>query len=315
MNEPMVVGPDEATSSGKDDFPEASIATGQPNSTQPKSGRAAALVTRAAWAITVSALVLGILAPVLTDFDPTRAEPVDRLLGWWEDGHILGTDEIGRDILTRLLYGARLAWIVGISVSTLALLIGGVLGVLSGYFGGWLDAAITRLIDAMLAFPPLLLALVGAAVWGPSTRTAIYTLGVVYTPLVARVTRAAVIGERQLDYVAASRGLGNTESRTVLRHVVPNILGPLLVVASVVFSRSIIVEASLSFLGAGTQAPNPNWGVMIAESRKLLLTQPVLVIVPAVVLSITLLSVNVVSDAISDRFDPELATSTRGAAR
>lgn len=304
----MAAGLDKTTISLED-----SLSDGSTLPKRRRSQRAAAMVTKTAWVVTIGSLALGLLAPVLTDFDATRAVPVERLLSWGEDGHLLGTDEIGRDILTRLLYGARLAWLVGVSVSSLALLIGGVLGVLSGHFGGWLDAVITRLIDALLAFPPLLLALVGAAVWGPSTRTAIFTLGVVYTPLVARVSRAAVIGERQLDYVAASRGLGNTEARTVLRHVVPNIVGPLLVVASVVFSRSIIVEASLSFLGAGTQAPNPNWGVMIAESRKLLLTQPSLVIVPAVVLSVTLLSANIVSDSISDRFDPELAAARRQA--
>jgi ABC-type dipeptide/oligopeptide/nickel transport system permease subunit len=129
----------------------------------------------------------------------------------------------------------------------------------------------------------------------------------VYTPLVTRVTRAAVIGERQLDYVAASKGLGTREARTLFGHLVPNILGPSLVVASVVLSRAIIVEASLSFLGAGTQAPTPNWGVMIAEARELILSKPSLVIVPAVVLSVTLLAINIASDAIADRFDPTSA--------
>jgi ABC-type dipeptide/oligopeptide/nickel transport system permease subunit len=277
------------------------------------SGRAAAVVTNVAWVITIGSLVAGLLAPLLTDFDPTHAVPTDRLLGWGEEGHVLGTDEIGRDILTRLLYGARLAWIVGTSVAVLALVGGGVLGLLAGYLGGWVEATITRLVDAMLAFPPLLLALVASAVWGPSTRTAIFALGVVYTPLVARVTRAAVLGERRLDYVSASRGLGNSEVRTVFRHVVPNVVGPLLVVASVVFSRAVIVEASLSFLGAGTQAPNPNWGVMIAEGRKLFLTNPSLVLVPAAVLSGTLLAVNLVSDAIADRFDPGVTNARRQA--
>lgn len=275
-----------------------------------RSNRIATLITRAAWALTFATLALGLFAPLLTDFDPTRAEPVDRLFDWGQDGHLMGTDEIGRDILTRLLYGARLAWIVGLSVSALALAIGGLLGLAAGYLGGWVDNVVSRFVDALLAFPPLLLALVAAAVWGPSTRTAIFALGVVFTPLVTRVTRASVIGERQLDYVSASRGLGNSEAFTVVRHVVPNVLGPLLVVASVVFSRAIIVEASLSFLGAGTQAPEPNWGVMIAESRKLLLTRPSLVIVPSIVLSVTLLAVNVVSDAIADRFDPD-RTRTR----
>ncbi len=254
--------------------------------------------------IVLATLVAAVFAPVLTDFDPDQASPVDRFLPWGEDGHLLGTDHIGRDLFTRLLFGARLVWIVGLSVSLLSIAVGGALGATAGYIGGRTDDVVSRAADAILAFPPLLLALVLSAVMGPSTRTGVIALAIVYTPLVVRVSRAAVIGERHLSYVDASRGLGNSEARTLLRHVFPNVAGALFVVGSVVVSRAIIVEASLSFLGAGTQPPASNWGVMIAEVRELVFSRPGQVLLPAFVLSVTVLSLTLVSAFLSDRIDP-----------
>lgn len=254
--------------------------------------------------VVVITIVAALTAGLWTDFDPNRASPVDGFLAWGEDGHLLGTDQLGRDTFTRMLHGARLVWIVGLSVSLIAMTLGGVLGSLAGYVGGRVDGLVSRISDGVLAFPPLLLALVLSAVIEPSTRTAIIALGVVYTPLVIRVTRAAVLGERHLSYVSASRGLGNSEIRTLVRHILPNVVGSLFVVGSVVVSRAIIVEASLSFLGAGTQPPNPNWGVMIADARELIFSRPGQLVLPAIVLSVTVLALNLVSDALADRIDP-----------
>lgn len=264
----------------------------------------AAAINYVAFAIVLITFLAAIGAGFITDFDPNKANPVDRFFEWGQDGHLLGTDQLGRDTFTRLLYGARLVWIVGLSVSLLAMTLGGILGSLAGYIGGRVDGLIGRISDGVLAFPPLLLALVLSAVIGPSTRTAIVALSIVYTPLVIRVTRSAVLGERHLSYVSASRGLGNSEARTLVRHILPNVIGTLFVVGSVVVSRAIIVEASLSFLGAGTQPPNPNWGVMIADARELIFSRPGQLVLPAVVLSITVLSLNLVSDALADRIDP-----------
>ncbi len=279
-----------------------------------RRGLAARVVNWVALAIVLITLVAAVTAGLWTDFDPNRVDPVARFRGWGENGHLLGTDQIGRDRFTRLLYGARLVWIVGLGVSLMAMTVGGVLGSLAGYLGGRIDAIVSRVSDGVLAFPPLLLALVLAAVMGPGTRTAIIALAIVYSPLVIRVSRAAVLGERHLSYVDASRGLGNSERRTLLRHILPNVVGPMFVVGSVVVSRAIIVEASLSFLGAGTQPPNPNWGVMIADGRELILSRPGQLLLPAFVLSVTVLALNLVSDALADRIDPRY-NSRRGGIR
>ncbi|MEM7734843.1 MAG: ABC transporter permease [Deinococcota bacterium] len=250
--------------------------------------------------VVIITIVAAVFAPLLSDRDPTLAVPASRLQPPGQDGHVLGTDLLGRDIYTRLLYGARLAWLVGGTVAGISVLVGSLLGALAGYFDGWLNEAISRLIDAVLAFPALLLALVLAAIYGPSTRTAIVALSVAYVPLVARVVRAVVLRERELDYVRASRGLGNPEWLTLWRHIIPNTLGPLLVVATIVASRAIIVESSLSFLGAGTQAPLANWGLMVRDGRDVILQFPRLLLVPALTLSLTVLAINLVADALGD---------------
>lgn len=244
-----------------------------------------------------------VLAPYVTSYSPTRAVPGSQLLPIGSPGHVLGTDQLGRDVLTRILFGSRVAWSVGLMVSLLSIVSGVVLGGLAFYASGWLDTVISRFIDGVLAFPALLLALILAAVLGPSTRTGIIALAIVYTPLTARVMRSAVLSERQLDYVAVSRGLGNREIVTLVRHVLVNTTPPMLVVGAVVASRSIIIESSLSFLGAGTQPPTAAWGLMIGEARELMLIFPMLVVVPAIVLSGTVLAINLLADALGDALD------------
>ena len=179
----------------------------------------------------------------------------------------------------------------------------------------WVDGLVTRFVDGVLAFPPILLALVLAAIMGPSTKTGIIALAIVYTPLTARIMRSSVLAEKSLDYVNVSRGLGHRPSWTLWRHVVPNTLGPMLVVGTVVVSRSIIVESSLSFLGAGTQPPAAAWGLMIAEGRDLMLVNPILIVIPAIVLSATVLSINLFADGIADMLDVDTTSRTKGANR
>lgn len=293
-----------------------SVLVANPSGRSPSSswrrGLVAATINWSALGIVGLILVAAIVASFATDFDPNQANPVDLFMDWGQEGHLLGTDQLGRDTFTRLMYGARLAWIVGISVSLLSMAIGGVLGSIAGYVGGWVDGLVSRISDGVLAFPPLLLALVLSAVIGPSTRTAIIALSIVYTPLIIRVSHAAVLGERHLSYVSASRGLGNSETRTLVRHILPNVVSSLFVVGSVVVSRAIIVEASLSFLGAGTQPPNANWGVMIADARGLIFSNPGRLVLPAIVLSVTVMSLNLVSDALADRLDPRYSSRDGG---
>ena len=270
---------------------------------------------RLAAAVILLTFVAGVLAPLLTPYEPNQAIPADRLLGFGEGGHLLGTDQLGRDILTRLLYGARLAWVVGVAVSGISLVAGMVLGAASFSASSWVDGLVTRFVDGVLAFPPILLALVLAAIMGPSTKTGIIALAIVYTPLTARIMRSSILAEKSLDYVNVSRGLGHRPAWTLWRHVVPNTLGPMLVVGTVVVSRSIIVESSLSFLGAGTQPPAAAWGLMIAEGRDLMLVNPILIVIPAIVLSVTVLSINLFADGIADMLDVDTTSRTRGANR
>jgi ABC-type dipeptide/oligopeptide/nickel transport system permease subunit len=278
---------------------------------EPRSGRVVRVLgmLRADPVLAVSSvvvlltLVAAVLAPVLAPYSPIATAPGEQLQDLGSPGHLLGTDQLGRDVLSRILYGARIAWTVGLTVASMSLVGGIFLGALSFYASGWLDSAVTRLVDGVLAFPPLLLALVLAAVMGPSTRTAIIALSIVFVPLAARVMRSAVLGERELDYVKVSRGMGHRELWTLWRHVLPNTLPPMIVVATIVVSRAIIVESSLSFLGAGTQAPTPSWGLMIGEAREVLLIHPALAVVPALVLSAAVLCINLFADSLGDALD------------
>ncbi|ANH37623.1 Glutathione transport system permease protein GsiD [Nocardioides dokdonensis FR1436] len=270
--------------------------------------------TRIALLVLALSLVAAAVPGLLTSFDPERAVPVDRMLGFGEGGHLLGTDAIGRDIYSRLVHGARLAWVVGLAVALGSLLCGIVLGAAAGYFGGVLDGVVSRFIDGVLAFPPILLGLVLAAILGPGTWTAVFALVVVYTPLTARVMRAAVLTEKSAPYVLASRGLGHRGVRTLAVEIFPNTMGPMIVVGTLIASRAIIIEASLSFLGVGTQQPRPSWGLMAAEAQQQVLIAPVQLVLPVTVLAVLVLALNFVGDAMAERFDPQSRT-TRASSR
>ena len=266
-------------------------------------------ITIAASLIIGATLIAAVFANVIAG-DPNFTTISDRLLGLGTDGHFLGTDLLGRDTWARLVHGARLAWVVGSIVSISSVLLGGLMGALAGFYGGRLDTIVSRVIDSILAFPGLLLALVLVAIMGASTKTAIIALAIVYSPLAGRVVRASVLEERELDYVRASRGLGNRDLVTLMRHVIPNVVGPVLVVATVVMSRSILVEASLSFLGVGTQPPTASWGLMAAEGREFLLVHPHLVLLPGILLSLTGIAINLAADAMGDFLDARKTVGT-----
>jgi peptide/nickel transport system permease protein len=202
------------------------------------------------------------------------------------------------------MFGARLAWMVGGFVALGSAILGSLLGLIGGYYGGLADFVFSRVIDALVGIPGLLLALVFAAIFGPGIWTAVGALVMVSSPVVGRVVRSAALVERELDYVRASRGVGNREIRTLAKHVFPNVAPGLFVVATQIASRSILVEASLSFLGLGTQPPSPSWGLMIKEGRSVFLSSPEVVIVPALILTVTVLAINMLSDALNDWLDP-----------
>lgn len=218
----------------------------------------------------------------------------------------LGTDEFGRDILSRLIYGARTSVWISFATVAFSMVFGLIFGVLAGFLRGWADRIIMTFNDAFLAFPGLLLALGIMAIAGASRDAIIIALGLAYMPAVVRVVRASVMSIREREYIEASRVMGNGELTTMLRHVLPNCIAPMTVLATTMFGWVILSESALSFLGLGVPPPAPTWGNMLATGRPFITQAPHLIILPGLCISITLLGINMLGDAIRDRFDPKM---------
>ena len=221
--------------------------------------------------------------------------------------HILGLDGNIRDEFSRLLYGARLSLVIGLSTVTFAIGIGTVLGALSGYFGGWIDNTIMRVMDVLLAFPSLLLAIAIVTVLGPGLINALLAIGIVSIPTYARVVRASVLSVREMDYVSATRALGGNVNEILFRRILPNALTPLIVQGTLGIATAILDAAALSFLGLGAQPPTPEWGSMLGAERNQVFTAPHLVFFPGVAIALTVLSFNLLGDGLRDALDPRLA--------
>jgi ABC-type dipeptide/oligopeptide/nickel transport system permease subunit len=221
--------------------------------------------------------------------------------------HILGTDGNVRDEFSRLLYGARLSLIIGFSTVTFAIFIGTVLGALSGYFGGWIDNTIMRIMDVLLAFPSLLLAIAIVTVLGPGLQNALLAIGIFSIPNYARVVRASVLTVREMDYVSATRALGGNTNEILFKRILPNALTPLIVQGTLGIATAILDAAALSFLGLGAQPPTPEWGSMLGAERNQVFTAPHLVFFPGIAIALTVLSFNLLGDGLRDALDPRLA--------
>jgi ABC-type dipeptide/oligopeptide/nickel transport system permease subunit len=247
--------------------------------------------------------VVAVLSPSISPFDPAKQD-FSSLLQNPGRGHLLGTDELGRDTLTRVMYGARISLSAGLVSVALALLAGTLLGLVAGFVGGWLDELIGRVIDALLAFPFLILAISLAAILGPSLQNTMLAIAIVTTPAFARVTRAQVLAQRELDYVQAAGALGAGSWRTLLRHILPNISGALIVQTSLAIAEAVLAESTLSFLGLGVQPPTPSWGSMLNTARGYLQTAPWLALAPGVIIFITVLAFNLLGDGLRDALDP-----------
>ena len=266
--------------------------------------------------IALTAQWLAPYSPTLSmlDVDPPqdiqkRSSPCIHLLGCPQDQpqHIMGTDGNMRDEFSRMLYGARLSLMIGLSTVTFAIIIGTVLGALAGYFGGWIDNLIMRVMDVLLAFPSLLLAIAIVTVLGPGLINALLAIGIVSIPAYARVMRASVLSVREMDFVSATRSLGGNTYEILFKCILPNALTPLIVQGTLGIASAILDAAALSFLGLGAQPPTPEWGSMLGAERNQVFTAPHLVFYPGLAIMLTVLAFNLLGDGLRDALDPRLA--------
>jgi peptide/nickel transport system permease protein len=248
-------------------------------------------------------ILLAVFAPLVAPYDPT-AQSWTAVRKAPSAAHWFGTDEVGRDVLTRVIYGARASLLAGVISVTIALSIGVPLGLISGYLGGPIDALLSRMTDAMLACPFLILAIALAAFLGPSLGNAMIAIGVTTTPIFVRLTRGQVMVAKVEDYVEAARAVGNPRWRIAIVHILPNILPALLVQATLSIAAAIIAEAALSFLGLGQQPPAPSWGSMLNAAQRFLVNAPWIAVWPGLAIFLSVLSFNLIGDGLRDALDP-----------
>lgn len=256
-------------------------------------------------AVLLLLISIALIASWLTPYDPFEMAPRDRLLEP-NAQHWFGTDNFGRDIFARVIYGTRISLPMGLISVSLALLIGLVGGLCAGYYGGWVDAIVMRAVDVMLAFPGLLLALAIVATLGPNLTNAMIAVGISASPTYIRVVRAAVLSERELDYVDAARSIGAPSWIIIFRHILPNTLTPVIVLSTLGVASAIITGAALSFLGLGVKPPTPEWGAMLSEARNYLRLSPWIMTFPGLAIVIAALSINLFGDGLRDALDPRM---------
>jgi peptide/nickel transport system permease protein len=250
-------------------------------------------------------VLCAIAADVISPYKPLEQAMAQRLKAP-SPAHLFGTDDFGRDILSRILHGSRISLQVGFVAVGIAGSLGVLLGLLAGYFGGWVDSVLMRCMDVLLAFPAILLAVTIMALLGPSTTNVMIAIGIAYIPVFARVVRGTVLTVKPNEYVEAARAAGASELRTMLLHILPGTTGPIIVQVSLALAYAILAEAALSFLGLGTQPPTPTWGSMLSFGRDFVREAPWFTFFPGFAIFVTVLSLNLVGDGLSDALDPRL---------
>jgi peptide/nickel transport system permease protein len=254
--------------------------------------------------LTVLLVLVALAAPLLSPFDP-NVQDTSRRLEAPSHQHLLGLDDLGRDVLSRIIWGARVSLRVGFSVVILASLVGIALGAISGYFGGWMDTIIMRVTDILLAFPGILLAIALVAVLGPSINNVILALAIIGWVGYARLVRGQVLKVREMEYVTAARALGAKSPRVIVLHVLPNVINPVIVMATLGLAGAILSEAALSFLGLGVQPPTPSWGAMLTAGRRYLGEANHLAIFPGAAIMLAVMGLNFLGDGMIDALDPK----------
>ena len=252
-------------------------------------------------------IITAIFAPLIATHDPRDADVTARLKGWSQE-HYFGTDKVGRDIFSRIVYGSQISIKVGLVAMTFSISIGALLGIIAGYYGGWLDNTIMRVMDMMLAMPSILLAMVIVTILGQSLTNAIIAVSIVYIPQYARILRASVLTIREQDYVTAAHAIGVSDFRILTRAILPNCLAPLIVQATLGMGAAILDAAGLSFLGLGAEIGEPEWGAMLNENRALIRRAPWTVMTPGIAIFLIVLGFNLLGDALRDVLDPQVKT-------
>jgi peptide/nickel transport system permease protein len=252
-------------------------------------------------------ILMAIFAPLIAPYDPLQQDLIDKFAPPSRE-HLLGQDELGRDILSRIIYGARISLTAGLASVAIATGVGTIIGVVSGYFGRLPDSVLMRLMDVLLAFPPILLAIVIVSILGPSLTNAMLAIGIVFIPQIARVVRSAVISVRERDYIEAERALGAGDAQIVFSGVLPNSMAPLIVQSTLTLATAILDVAALSFLGLGARAPTPEWGAMLTDAFRsgfgVFVEGQHAIIFPGVAIALCVLSVNFIGDGLRDALDP-----------
>jgi peptide/nickel transport system permease protein len=261
-------------------------------------------------ALLILILIVAAFAPLVSPYNPVKIDPTNRLMGPSSE-HLLGTDNLGRDILSRLIFGARSSITVAFGSAILAGVVGTAIGICGGYFSNWTELLTLRVVDVILSFPPIVLAILVVTLAGPGILTLIFVIAFLYVPSFARIAYGQTLTLKQMEYVEAVKALGGGHIRIMLRTLLPNMLGPLLVQFSLTVAIALLLEAGLSFLGLGVVPPTPSWGLMIRDARNYLLIEPGALFWPSAAITVTILAVNALSDVIGEAADPRLRQHRR----
>lgn len=256
--------------------------------------------------IVLFVLVISLAAPLIAPYHPTDDSDFTNRIAAPSEKHIFGTDEYGRDVFSRILYGARISTIISLGAILLSSIAGTIIGLISGYYGRWIDSLLMRIVDGIMSFPPILFAIALMAALGSNVVNIIIALSIIYTPLFARLIRGCVLSIKEKEYIQAIKVVGGSDLRLMLKHILPNCMSPLLIQITTYFAYAILAEAALSFIGLGVPQPEPSWGNVLYDGRQFMREAPWISIFPGVAIAVTVLGLNLLGDGLRDYLDPRM---------